>query len=177
MKGTIKFVSEKGFGFITDDDGVDRFFHISAMVGASTTPGRGDEVNFTPAPGKGGKPAAASVSITKKAEAATQTRPYYGKKTTYNSVEVVKSGHRGLLGGGLGAIGLLVGGPIGAIVGAAIGGSLGSDDKTVTRKVEITTPCLRCGGNGQVTNRVDGYIGFQCPRCKSFWKKIDDFPR
>jgi predicted RNA-binding Zn-ribbon protein involved in translation (DUF1610 family) len=111
--------------------------------------------------------------------------PHYGKPT-YRT-EVVKPAKDGvskggaMLGGALlfGWIGENLGGGWGSLIGIAIGIGLGSKVKpeagtpAVTRQVEITSPCIKCGGSGQVTARVDNVTGFQCPTCGNFWKKSD----
>lgn len=65
--------------------------------------------------------------------------------------------------------------PLGGVVGGALGLKLGSMlDKAVDKAVPdvfITSECLRCGGVGNVTNINEDFIGFQCERCKKFWKK------
>lgn len=44
--GRVKwFSSEKGYGFVTDPDGVDRYFHVSDTLGAGL-PCQGDKVEF-----------------------------------------------------------------------------------------------------------------------------------
>ena len=48
---------------------------------------------------------------------------------------------------------------------------MGSGGFERTLGEEITSPCLRCGGTGHVTNIDENFIGFQCENCKSFWKK------
>lgn len=55
-KGTIKFFnSQKGFGFITPDDGSkDLFVHISNLEGNAQTLNEGQKVEYTPAQGKKG---------------------------------------------------------------------------------------------------------------------------
>jgi len=35
----------------------------------------------------------------------------------------------------------------------------------------ITGTCLRCGGTGHVTAITPEFIGFQCEKCRAFWKK------
>jgi cold shock CspA family protein len=62
MRGKVKwFSSEKGYGFITDTDGVDRYFHVTDVRGADL-PHQGDAVVFEPAEGKKG-PRAAGVAL------------------------------------------------------------------------------------------------------------------
>lgn len=51
MKGLIKvYNSEKGFGFISSEDGQDYFFHIKQVVNANDfeTIERNDKAEFTP---------------------------------------------------------------------------------------------------------------------------------
>ena len=73
----------------------------------------------------------------------------------------------------LGWLGAVIGGPIGGILGATIGAVIGTNQEEITRQVEITNPCIRCGGKGHVTARLDERTGFQCPTCKNFWKVPD----
>jgi len=47
MKGTVKnFNKDKGFGFVTTEDGKDVFFHYSAIQDSSKTASIGDKVEF-----------------------------------------------------------------------------------------------------------------------------------
>lgn len=69
--------------------------------------------------------------------------------------------------GVLGGIGWLIGGVIGATVGAIM-----ADHRP--KEVEIISPCIRCGGTGQVTASVNGWTGFQCQECHHFWKVKDE---
>ncbi|MBU0944726.1 MAG: cold shock domain-containing protein [Proteobacteria bacterium] len=168
MNGTVKwFNKEKGFGFICVSGHDDYFFHVSHIQG-SQLPDNGDSVTFLPEIGKKGKPVATKVTITQKASRESVT-PYYGKPR-YEDVYGTQAG-RGTVGGAI--IGTLLGGPVGAIVGGILGAVAGDSvsDGKVHHRVEITSPCLRCGGVGQVTSEVDGRFGFQCPRCKKFWSK------
>ena len=63
MKGTIKFYnSDRGFGFITHDDGAESFFHRSQIM----TPGRpdeGDVVQFEIEQREDGRTRARSVKV------------------------------------------------------------------------------------------------------------------
>jgi CspA family cold shock protein len=164
MNGTVKwFNKEKGFGFICVSGHDDYFFHVSHIQG-SQLPDNGDSVTFLPELGKKGKLVATKVTIIQKAIRESGT-PYYGKPR-YENVYGTQAG-RGTVGGVI--IGTLLGGPVGGIFGAVAGDSV-SDGK-VHHKVEITSPCLRCGWVGQVTSEVDGRFGFQCSRCKKFWSK------
>jgi CspA family cold shock protein len=57
--GTVKFFNtEKGFGFITKEDGQDIFFHVSEVQGFE--PKEGDKVDFEVGEGRKG-PCAVSV--------------------------------------------------------------------------------------------------------------------
>jgi len=59
--GTVKFFNgDKGFGFITPDNGADLFFHISEVQGQQ--PRDGDKVSFEIGQGKKG-PCATRVTI------------------------------------------------------------------------------------------------------------------
>lgn len=68
--------SGKDFGFITDPDGQDRFFHFSQLKGTNTPGSVGDRVVFTPSTGKQGL-AAENVFILKTSSP--------GETTTYKS--------------------------------------------------------------------------------------------
>ncbi|NCN28343.1 cold-shock protein [bacterium] len=60
-KGTVKFYNgEKGFGFITPDDGEDLFFHVSEIQGDA--PRDDDKVEFEVGQGKKG-PCAINVKV------------------------------------------------------------------------------------------------------------------
>jgi cold shock protein len=63
-KGTVKFFNTgKGFGFITQDQGADLFFHVSQIQGAE--PKDGDRVEFEIGQGKKG-PCAVNVKVIQK---------------------------------------------------------------------------------------------------------------
>lgn len=69
MQGTVKwFSSEKGYGFITSEDGKDHFFNVQSINGAAL-PANGDSVEFESKPGQKGQRA---VNITITAKAAPQ---------------------------------------------------------------------------------------------------------
>lgn len=165
MDGIVKWFSkEKGYGFITVPGADDRYFHVSQVKG-SELPNNGDAVTFEPMIGRNGKPSAKNVVITSRKSLRPEA-PYYGKPT-YDTYKT--EGNRLKTAGVLGTIGAVIGGPIGAVIGAAVGGVFGRGESET--KYEITSPCLKCGGTGQVTAKVDGFIGFQCKTCKSFWRK------
>lgn len=61
--GTVKFFNtSKGFGFITQDEGKDLFFHISELQGEEVNDG--DKVEYEVGEGQKG-PCAVSVKISK----------------------------------------------------------------------------------------------------------------
>ncbi len=63
QKGTVKFFNvEKGFGFITPDNGADLFFHMSEINGEQ--PKDGAKVQFEVGQGKKG-PCAKQVTVVK----------------------------------------------------------------------------------------------------------------
>lgn len=56
MKGSVKRVCEKGYAFITGEDGADYFAHCSSLVNAEFSALReGNPVTFDSEPGKDGK--------------------------------------------------------------------------------------------------------------------------
>lgn len=167
VEGKVKYFNqEKGYGFIGAGVMGDHFFHITDVQG-DVIPRVGDLAFFHPEPPKkeGGRPNAKNITIKQQTSNSRKNeRPYYGKPT-YEKAAGSRLG-LGSIGGIIGAATL---GPVGAIIGAIAGAYAGRDGEMV----EITSPCLRCGGVGQVTSRAEGYIGFQCPQCKSFWRKRD----
>jgi CspA family cold shock protein len=65
IKGTIRMFSQKGYGFITRDDGhSDVFVHISAITRAGLRAlEKGDRVEFSLAPGRNGKTEAKDIVL------------------------------------------------------------------------------------------------------------------
>ncbi len=173
MDGTVKyFNANRGFGFIVTPGEMDRFFHIS-QVNDSNPPRVGDTVAFELASGRDGRSTATNIQITSRKPTQSE-RPYYGKPK-YRTVMVPKDtpAAQHLVGGAiLGAIGLAIGGPIGGLIGAGLGAALAQN--TEGKEVEITSPCIRCGGAGQITASVNGWTGFQCKTCSHFWRVRDD---
>lgn len=113
-------------------------------------------------------------------------RPYYGK-ATYRT-EVIKPATSGTsqVGGAwsFGFFGVFVGNNYGGWLGAILGGVIGAitgykftpntlGKPAVTRQVEITSPCIKCGGIGQVTAQIDNKTGFQCKNCCNTWTTYD----
>ncbi len=63
-KGTIKTLTDRGFGFIKTEDETDVFFHRSVLEGVEFTSLReGQEVEFEKGQGKDGRPAAVKVRL------------------------------------------------------------------------------------------------------------------
>lgn len=61
IRGVVKFLSPKGFGFIEADGMADPiFFHVT-QIEAGTVLNQGDEVDFAMGLGKNGRPAAVAV--------------------------------------------------------------------------------------------------------------------
>lgn len=170
MKGVIKsYKTDRGFGFITPEGGgADTFFHVSEWISQQEIR-PGTEVAFEYGAGRNGKPAARNVEFVAEPSpfiappAAPPRRAYYGKPTKQKGHMVPADEKGTVVGIGLG----LLLGPIGGLVG----GLLGSGGFKRTEGKLITGECLRCGGTGHVTNFDDHYIGFQCEKCLSFWKK------
>ncbi len=66
LKGTVKWFSqEKGYGFITSEEGQDHYFNVRSVQGAEL-PSNGDKVEFISKPGDKG-PKAFDVNISEKA--------------------------------------------------------------------------------------------------------------
>lgn len=155
---------------------MDYYFHASKIQG-SDFPSSGDEVEFTPETGSKGK-TADNIGILKK-KGTAEGRAFYGKEVT--RTEIVTPGNSkfgsavviGLIGAALGG---WLGGHVilGLVAGAILGWMTGENKEAVTRQVLITRPCIRCGGNAQVTSRVNNSTGFQCSTCGNFWKVSDD---
>jgi len=73
MEGTVKWFSEeKGYGFIVGDDGIERYFNVRSINGA-TLPNNGSTVTFTSAEGNKG-PRATNVEIMHQATQHTDDR-------------------------------------------------------------------------------------------------------
>jgi len=73
VKGKVKWFSvEKGYGFITGEDGTDRYFSVQDVVGAEL-PGNGDSVTFEHRRGNKG-PRAGRVTIVAKAAPSANQR-------------------------------------------------------------------------------------------------------
>lgn len=165
MEGTVKwFKEDKGFGFIVvAGRSNDLFFHISDYRSEQTIQS-GDKVRFDVGIGKQNKEAAKNVFFVARGNPIESQKPYYGKTTR----ETVSGGPNctGMALAGA-AVGALLFGPLGAAVGGLI---LSGGFEKLPGK-EITSPCLKCGGTGNVTNIDENFIGFQCENCKSFWKK------
>ncbi len=64
-KGTIKKLTDRGFGFITTEEGKDLFFHSNDLVGAEfNSLGVGQEVEFEKSQGRDGRDRAVGVRLT-----------------------------------------------------------------------------------------------------------------
>lgn len=165
MEGTIKrFIEEKGYGFILVTGQLkDIFFHISEYRSEQKIQS-GDKVRFDIGKGKQNKEVAKNVYFVAWGNPVEYQKPYYGKTTR----ETVSGGPNfpGMALAGA-AVGALLFGPL----GAAAGGLLLSGGFKKLPGQKITSPCLKCGGTGNVTNIDKNFIGFQCENCKSFWKK------
>jgi CspA family cold shock protein len=165
MEGTIKwFKEEKGFGFIVVTGRPnDLFFHISEYRSEQRIQ-PGDKVRFDVGIGKQNKEAAKNVYFVARGNPIENQKPYYGKPTCKKEVGGPNYTGMALTGA---VVGSLICGPIGGLIGGVL---LSGGFETIPGKV-ITSPCLKCGGTGNVTNIDENFIGFQCEKCKSFWKK------
>lgn len=107
-------------------------------------------------------------------------RPYYGKATYRTEYLEPASGvPAGCVMPILGFFGFMMGGLFFGLIGAVIGLTIGifwgsknqisTEKAAVTQQVEVLSPCIKCGGKGQVTAEIDGRTGFQCQSCGSSW--------
>ena len=63
-KGTIKTLTDRGFGFIKTEDGTELFFHRNEIEGMEFDSLReGQEVEFEKGQGRDGRPAAVKVRL------------------------------------------------------------------------------------------------------------------
>ena len=63
-KGTIKLISDRGFGFIQTTDGKDLFFYRKELEGVEfNSLSEGQEVEFEKGQGRDGRPAAVKVRL------------------------------------------------------------------------------------------------------------------
>jgi CspA family cold shock protein len=64
MRGTVKMLGDKGYGFIAPDDGSpDVFVHAKDLPRGVTELAIGEPVEFDAEPGKGGRPKATSIKV------------------------------------------------------------------------------------------------------------------
>ncbi len=64
-KGTIAKLTDRGFGFIKTEEGVDFFFHSNELEGVEfNNLSEGQEVEFEKGQGRDGRPAALKVRLT-----------------------------------------------------------------------------------------------------------------
>ena len=64
-KGTIAKLTDRGFGFIKTEEGVDFFFHSNELEGVEfNNLSEGQEVEFEKGQGRDGRPAAVKVRLT-----------------------------------------------------------------------------------------------------------------
>ena len=64
-KGTIKTLTDRGFGFIKTEDETDLFFHRNDLEGVEfNSLSEGQEVEFEKGQGRDGRPAAVKVRLT-----------------------------------------------------------------------------------------------------------------
>ena len=65
LKGTIAKLTDRGFGFIKTEEGVDFFFHRNELEGVEfNNLSEGQEVEFEKSQGRDGRPAAVKVRLT-----------------------------------------------------------------------------------------------------------------
>jgi len=184
--GHIKWFSkDKGYGFIQVLEHPDYFFHVTQVQG-NRIPSPSDAVTFLPGKRADGLPQALEIIFVpafapKRDPKMRSERPYFGKQTfKYRENESYLTVPQGIAT--FAFIGFVIGyfafdGWILRIIITITFGVLGryaalsQKDGPYIKGEEITSTCLKCGGIGQVTARVGGQIGFQCPDCKSFWKK------
>jgi len=63
-KGTIRQLTDRGFGFIKTEDETDLFFHRNDLEGVEfNSLSEGQEVEFEKGQGRGGRPAAVKVRL------------------------------------------------------------------------------------------------------------------
>lgn len=169
MIGNVKLIfNDKGYGFISvRNQPHDIYFKTKDVIGnRALRIGDCVEVEaYRSGPGKvtARKVVLQSADTSAKMKSQDQRharqRPYYGKPT-----EVKEAGSTvGTVVAGA-VIGSLFG-PVGAVIGAIVGAS----GRESTRPVSQI--CLKCGGTGHVTAITTSHIGFQCERCRSFWKQ------
>jgi len=183
MKGAVKWFSyEKGYGFIfVEGETEDLFFHLSEYRSGEVIH-TGDKVSFEIGVGKNNKLAAKNVSFVSRVKsqpsinsypAKKQGRPYHGKYTKLKDKGTLGRFFFGaLLGWGVGfVLGSKIWIGLGYILGVIGAISVASLFASYDGSREITETCLKCGGTGKVTAINENYIGFQCEKCKSFWKK------
>jgi CspA family cold shock protein len=66
LKGTIRRITDRGFGFIKTEDETDIFFHRSALEGVEfNSLSEGQEVEFEKGQGRDGRPQAVKVRLIK----------------------------------------------------------------------------------------------------------------
>ncbi|GAO36357.1 peptidyl-tRNA hydrolase [Sulfuricella sp. T08] len=192
--GYIKFFkAEHSYGFIHVPEDKDYFFHITQVQGGRR-PMPGDLVTFELSEGNDGRPRALTIMFISDGEPVADKgprintryeKPYYGTPTyRYYKNSSYLSVPNAIIAGGF--IGLIVGyfafggGWLLTIACAVVSSGLfvylaiNQKDGEYIQGNEINSTCLKCGGIGQVTARDGVYIGFQCPKCKSFWKKRDN---
>jgi hypothetical protein len=164
----------------------DHFFHIT-QVQSDRLPSPGDAVTFMPGKREDGRLQALEILFDPApalgpAPKMPFERPYFGKQTfRYRKNEAYITVPQGI--GTFAFIGFLVGyfafdggwilNSIITIASGMLGRylALSQKDGPYIKGEEINSICLKCGGIGQVTATDGRQIGFQCPDCKSFWKR------